>query len=127
MKKTLILSAVSLCLLASANATASNEYQRLKEVAGDDRDEILVWSSNSSGYAISNYQLRDLNNFKEQLRLQEQTIKKLESKLSDMERVSQNQNSEIGNLQRKLQEQDNNQREISNLKSSLQEISNKIK
>ncbi|CAI1108931.1 Uncharacterised protein [Serratia quinivorans] len=127
MKKTLILSAVSLCLLASANATASNEYQRLKEVAGDDRDEILVWSSNSSGYAISNYQLRDLNNFKEQLRLQEQTIKKLESKLSDMERVSQNQNSEIGNLQRKLQEQDNNQREISNLKSSLQDISNKIK
>ncbi|CAI0937643.1 Uncharacterised protein [Serratia quinivorans] len=127
MKKTLILSAVSLFLLASVNATASNEYQRLKEVAGDDRDEILVWSSNSSGYAISNYQLRDLNNFKEQLRLQEQTIKKLESKLSDMERVSQNQNSEIGNLQRKLQEQDNNQREISNLKSSLQDISNKIK
>jgi predicted RNase H-like nuclease (RuvC/YqgF family) len=127
MKKTLILSAVSLCLLASANATASNEYQRLKEVAGDDRDEILVWSSNSSGYAISNYQLRDLNNFKEQLRLQEQTIKKLESKLSDMERVSQNQNSEIGNLKRKLEEQDNNQREISNLKRSVQDISNKIK
>jgi predicted RNase H-like nuclease (RuvC/YqgF family) len=127
MKKTLILSAVSLCLLASANATASNEYQRLKEVAGDDRDEILVWSSNSSGYAISNYQLRDLNNFKEQLRLQEQTIKKLESKLSDMERLSQNQNSEIGNLKRKLEEQDNNQREISNLKRSVQDISNKIK
>jgi predicted RNase H-like nuclease (RuvC/YqgF family) len=126
MKKTLILSAVSLCLLASENATASNEYQRLK-TSGDDRDEILVWSNNAPGYAISNYKLRDLNNFKEQLRLQEQTIKKLESKLSDMERVSQNQNSEIGNLKRKLQEQDNNQREISNLKRSVQDISNKIK
>lgn len=126
MKKILILSTVSLGLLAMANATAADGLQRSKQSSGS-TDNLLLWSHYDQGYVISNYKLGDLDSFKEQLRLQEQTIKKLQDKLSDMERENRNQNSEIDDLKRKLQGQDNTQNEISDLKRSLQNLNNKIK
>lgn len=126
MKKILILSTVSLYLLAMANATAADGLQRSKQSSGN-TDKILLWSYYDQGYIISNYELGDLDGFKEQLRLQERTIKKLQDKLSDMESENRNQNSEIDNLKRKLQGQDNAQSEISDLKRSVQNLNNKIK
>ncbi|CAI1711906.1 hypothetical protein [Serratia plymuthica] len=126
MKKILILSTVSLGLLAMANATAADGLQRSKQSSGS-TDNILLWSHYDQGYIISNYDLGDLDGFKEQLRLQEQAIKKLQDKLSNMESENRNQNSEIDNLKRKLQGQDNAQSEISDLKRSVQDLNNKIK
>ncbi|MCP1105820.1 hypothetical protein M6G53_10525 [Serratia nevei] len=123
MKKSLILSTVSLCLLATANVMASDGLKRSQQPSGG-TDNLLLWSRYDQGYVISNYRLMDLENFEEKIRRQEQNIKQLKDKQDDIARENRSKDSELRDLKQQLQEQS---RTINDLKRAQQELSNKIR
>ena len=103
MKKTLILSAVSLSLLASSNVMAAQGLVRDSNIPEATLFEKILFLGDNNNYRTSRYTLNDLDNFRDKLRDHERELKQLQ------------------------EENRNKDRQIDELKRSLQELNSKVK
>ncbi|CAI2523868.1 hypothetical protein [Serratia proteamaculans] len=103
MKKTLILSAVSLSLLASSNVMAAQGLVRDSNRPEATLFEKILFLGDNNNYRTSRYTLNDLDNFRDKLRDHERELKQLQ------------------------EENRNKDRQIDELKRSLQELNSKVK